>query len=135
MNGYLALIQVPSGAVPAVRAFWDLNRQIFDMKRAVGEDWRSAAQRAAQQLRACGSASYRGRDVGAAQAPALAHRGEAGEATLEERKVAALEAIADAARLWAVSEQTCSVALATKTSLKQLNRPEMDGEQEDEDVD
>ncbi|KAI8399962.1 hypothetical protein FOFC_18781, partial [Fusarium oxysporum] len=49
-------------------------------------------QRAAQQLRACS----------AAPAPALAPRGEADEKTLEERKVAALEAIAEAARLWTV---------------------------------
>ncbi|KAM6505358.1 hypothetical protein FSOLCH5_014582 [Fusarium solani] len=81
---------VPAGAVATVRAFWELNRQIDDMSEDPGDAWRSAAQRAAQQLRACS----------AAPAPALAPRGEADEKTLEERKVAALEAIAEAARLW-----------------------------------
>ncbi|SCO92697.1 uncharacterized protein FRV6_16825 [Fusarium oxysporum] len=81
---------VPPGAVAAVRAFWELNRQIDDMNEDPGDAWRSAAQRAAQQLRACS----------AAPAPALAPRGEADGKTLEERKVAALEAIAEAARLW-----------------------------------
>ncbi|EGU73462.1 hypothetical protein FOXB_16028 [Fusarium oxysporum f. sp. conglutinans Fo5176] len=63
-------------------------------------------QRAAQQLRACS----------AAPAPALAPRGEADEKTLEERKVAALEAIAEAARLWT-----------------QLNKPDEESVEEDED--
>ncbi|KAI7772508.1 hypothetical protein LZL87_014322 [Fusarium oxysporum] len=81
---------VPPGAVAAVRAFWELNRQIDDMNEDPCDAWRSAAQRAAQQLRACS----------AAPAPALAPRGEADGKTLEERKVAALEAIAEAARLW-----------------------------------
>ncbi|KAI3571298.1 hypothetical protein IWW34DRAFT_639598 [Fusarium oxysporum f. sp. albedinis] len=81
---------VPPGAVAAVRAFWELNRQIDDMNEDPCNAWRSAAQRAAQQLRACS----------AAPAPALAPRGEADGKTLEERKVAALEAIAEAARLW-----------------------------------
>ncbi|KAI3570739.1 hypothetical protein IWW34DRAFT_812244 [Fusarium oxysporum f. sp. albedinis] len=67
---------VPPGAVAAVRAFWELNRQIDDMNEDPCDAWRSAAQRAAQQLRACS----------AAPAPALAPR--------------ALEAIAEAARLW-----------------------------------
>ena len=77
-----------------MRAFWELNRQIDDMSEDPGDAWRSAAQRAAQQLRACS----------AAPAPALAPRGEADEKTLEQRKVAALEGIAEAARLWTVGE-------------------------------
>jgi hypothetical protein len=72
-----------------VRAFWGLNRQIDDMNGDPGDAWRSAAQRAAQQLRACGAAADRGPEM-----------------TLEERKVVALEAMADAARLWTVSGST-----------------------------
>ncbi|KAK2670238.1 hypothetical protein RAB80_014375 [Fusarium oxysporum f. sp. vasinfectum] len=63
---------VPPGAVAAVRAFWELNRQIDDMNEDPCDAWRSAAQRAAQQLRACS----------AAPAPALAPRGEADGKTL-----------------------------------------------------
>ncbi|KAI3572375.1 hypothetical protein IWW34DRAFT_764383 [Fusarium oxysporum f. sp. albedinis] len=71
---------VPPGAVAAVRAFWELNGQIDDMNEDPGDAWRSTAQRAAQQLRACS----------AAPAPALAPRGEADGKTLEERKVASV---------------------------------------------
>ncbi|KAJ3454517.1 hypothetical protein MRS44_013117 [Fusarium solani] len=59
-----------------MRAFWELNRQINDMSEDPGDAWRSAAQRAAQQLRA----------YSAAPAPALAPRGKADEKTLEEQK-------------------------------------------------
>ncbi|KAL6406018.1 hypothetical protein AUP68_10576 [Ilyonectria robusta] len=91
---------VPTGAVAAVRAFWELNRQIDDANKDPGDGWRSAAQRAAQQLRGCGAAINHSPAAAQACAPALAPRGEAGEMTLEERKVAALEVIAEAARLW-----------------------------------
>ena len=85
-----------------MRAFWELNRQI-DLTNADPNDaWRSAAQRAAQQLRACSAAPSP--VVPASAPPALAARDEAAEKTLEERKAAALETIADVARLWMVSE-------------------------------
>ncbi|KAH8656770.1 hypothetical protein BGZ61DRAFT_540865 [Ilyonectria robusta] len=47
---------VPAGAVSAVRAFWELNRLIDDVNKDPDDAWHSAAQRAAQQLRACGAA-------------------------------------------------------------------------------
>ncbi|KAH6881075.1 hypothetical protein B0T10DRAFT_411258 [Thelonectria olida] len=109
---------VPTGAVAAVRAFWELNRQIDDANKDPGDGWRSAAQRAAQQLRACGAAVNHSPAGAQACAPALAPRGEAGEITLEERKVAALEVIAEAARLWT-----------------QLNKPDEEGRVEEEEED
>ncbi|KAH6952503.1 hypothetical protein BKA56DRAFT_504893, partial [Ilyonectria sp. MPI-CAGE-AT-0026] len=93
-------LYVPTDAVAAVRAFWELNRQIDDANKDPGDGWRSAAQRAAQQLRDCGAAINYSPAAAQACAPALAPRGEAGEITLEERKITALEVIAEAARLW-----------------------------------
>ncbi|KAH8654900.1 hypothetical protein BGZ61DRAFT_289695, partial [Ilyonectria robusta] len=73
-----------------------LNRQIDDLNKDTGNGWRSAAQRTAQQLHTCSAAV----EPSQARTPALAPRGKAGEMTLEERKVAVLEAITEAARLW-----------------------------------
>lgn len=101
------LSKVPAGAAFAVRAFWELNRLIDDINKDPDDAWHSAAQRAAQHLRACGAAD-RGPAAPLAHAPALARLGESAEPTLEERKVAALEAIAEAARLWTVSRSRCS---------------------------
>lgn len=93
--------QVPAGAVAAVRAFWQLNRQIKDTNGDPDDAWRTAAQNAAQQLRAFGAAPASGVVV---PALALASHSEAAEKTCEERKLLALETIAEAARLWIVSE-------------------------------
>ncbi|KAJ3453772.1 hypothetical protein MRS44_018404 [Fusarium solani] len=90
---------VPSGAIAAVRTFWELNRQIEDANIEPSDDWHSA-QRAAQQLRGCSASVERSPAVAQVHTPALAPRCEVGQMTLEERKVIALEAIAEAARLW-----------------------------------
>ncbi|EXU95783.1 hypothetical protein X797_011134 [Metarhizium robertsii] len=87
---------VPAGAVAAVRTFWRLNRQIKDTNGDPDDAWQTAAQNAAQQLRAFGVAAA----SGAVPALALASHGEAAEKTCEERKLLALETIAEAARLW-----------------------------------
>ncbi|KAF5132948.1 hypothetical protein E5D57_003570 [Metarhizium anisopliae] len=89
-------ITVPAGAVAAVRTFWRLNRQIKDTNGDPDDAWQTAAQNAAQQLRAFGVAAA----SGAVPALALASHGEAAEKTCEERKLLALETIAEAARLW-----------------------------------
>ncbi|KAF1731212.1 hypothetical protein CRV24_000286 [Beauveria bassiana] len=72
--------------------------------------WRNAAQYAAQQLRACGAAP----SAAALSVPAIASRAESPEKTFKERKTLALEALADAARLWI-----------------RLNKPESEGEGDD----
>ncbi|KAM3537767.1 hypothetical protein ARSEF1564_009322 [Beauveria bassiana] len=69
--------------------------------------WRNAAQYAAQQLRACGAAP----SAAALSVPAIASRADSPEKTFKERKTLALEALADAARLWI-----------------RLNKPESEGE-------
>lgn len=84
-----------------------MNRLIDDVNKDPDDTWHSAAQRAAQQLRACGAAD-RCPAAALAHSPALARLGESAEPTLEERKVAALEAIAEAARLWTVSRSRLS---------------------------
>lgn len=86
-----------------MRTFWVLNRQIEDANIEPSDDWRGAAQRAAQQFRACSASVEHSPAVAQVHTPALAPRGEVGQMTLEERKVVALEAIAEAARLWVVS--------------------------------
>ncbi|KAH7187315.1 hypothetical protein DER44DRAFT_845065 [Fusarium oxysporum] len=107
---------VPTEAQAAVRAFWDLNRQLSGTDEEPDEVWRGAAQRAAQQLRACGS--------GAAPppttrpAPALASFGEVAERSFEERKLIALETTAGAAQLWI-----------------RLNQPDEEGDDEGEEDD
>ncbi|KAI3573846.1 hypothetical protein IWW34DRAFT_128804 [Fusarium oxysporum f. sp. albedinis] len=107
---------VPTEAQAAVRAFWDLNRQLSGTDEEPDEVWRGAAQRAAQQLRACGS--------GAAPppttrpAPVLASFGEVAERSFEERKLIALETIAGAAQLWI-----------------RLNQPDEEGDDEGEEDD
>ncbi|EEY24032.1 predicted protein [Verticillium alfalfae VaMs.102] len=89
---------VPDVALAAVRAFWDLNRQLSGAHGEPDEAWRAAAQRAAQQLRACGSGAV---SPGTPRpAPALASFGEVASRSFEESKLIALETIADAARLW-----------------------------------
>ncbi|KAH6951114.1 hypothetical protein BKA56DRAFT_606079 [Ilyonectria sp. MPI-CAGE-AT-0026] len=92
---------VPVGALAAVRAFWELNRQLTRANADPDDIWRTAAQRAAQQLRACGSGAAPAAAPG--PAPALASCGEIAEKSLEERRIMALETIAEAARLWIVS--------------------------------
>ncbi|KAH8720271.1 hypothetical protein HC256_000669 [Beauveria bassiana] len=87
---------VPAGAVAAVRAFWRLNRQIRDTNGQPDDAWRNAAQYAAQQLRACSTIP----SAAALSVPAIASRADSPEKTFEERKTLALEALADAARLW-----------------------------------
>ncbi|GKT81107.1 hypothetical protein ColTof4_13530 [Colletotrichum tofieldiae] len=89
-------------AQAAVRAFWALNQQVSNADDDPGEAWRAAAQRAAQQLRACGNIAV----PPAVSRPvvALASFGEVPERSLEERKVIALETIAVAARLWVLSQ-------------------------------
>ncbi|KAH7110445.1 hypothetical protein EDB81DRAFT_672056 [Dactylonectria macrodidyma] len=88
---------VPVEAHAVVRAFWDLNR-LSGADDIPDEAWCAAAQRAAQQLRACGSGAVP--PATPRPAPALASFGEVAERSLEERKVIALETIAGAARLW-----------------------------------
>ncbi|KAM3541871.1 hypothetical protein ARSEF1564_005239 [Beauveria bassiana] len=77
---------------------------------APDDAWRNAAQYAAQQLRACGAAP----SAAALSVPAIASRAESPEKTFKERKTLALEALADAARLWI-----------------RLNKPESEGEGDD----
>ncbi|KAH8720272.1 hypothetical protein HC256_000669 [Beauveria bassiana] len=89
-------VTVPAGAVAAVRAFWRLNRQIRDTNGQPDDAWRNAAQYAAQQLRACSTIP----SAAALSVPAIASRADSPEKTFEERKTLALEALADAARLW-----------------------------------
>ncbi|KID96595.1 hypothetical protein MAJ_07434, partial [Metarhizium majus ARSEF 297] len=90
---------VPAGAVAGVLAFWQLTRQIKDTNGDPDDAGRTAAQNAAQQLRAFGGAPA------SAVAPAVALASHGGAAkTCEERKLLALETIAEVARLWIVSE-------------------------------
>ncbi|KAM3452777.1 hypothetical protein MY8738_009054 [Beauveria namnaoensis] len=63
---------------------------------APDDAWRNAAQYAAQQLRACGAAP----SAAALSVPAVASRADSPEKSFKERKTLALEALADAARLW-----------------------------------
>lgn len=107
---------VPVGAHAAVRAFWDLNRQLSGANDDPDDAWSVAAQRAAQQLRAWGSGAAPPAAPG--PAPALASFGEVAEKSLEERKVMALETIAGAARLW--------------IQLSQPDDDDRDGEEEEE---
>lgn len=93
---------MPAGAIAAVRVFWRLNRQIRDTNGQPDDAWRNAAQYAAQQLRACGAAP----SAAALSVPAIASRADSPEKTFKERKTLALEALADAARLWIVSTFT-----------------------------
>ncbi|KFA56717.1 hypothetical protein S40293_11411 [Stachybotrys chartarum IBT 40293] len=97
---------VPVGALAAVRIFWMLNRQLNGANADPDDAWRTAAQRAAQQLRACGSGMALPAAPPAAPGPAppLASFGEVAEKSLEERKVMALETIAGAARLWVLNQ-------------------------------
>ncbi|UNI16749.1 hypothetical protein JDV02_003157 [Purpureocillium takamizusanense] len=88
---------VPHGAVAAVRTFWLLNRQIKETDGDPDDAWRAAAQRAAQELRAYSVAPHV-----PALPPALAaaSHGDDSERNYMERKILALETIAEAARLW-----------------------------------
>ncbi|EEU38480.1 uncharacterized protein NECHADRAFT_88566 [Fusarium vanettenii 77-13-4] len=104
---------VPVGAVGAVRVFWELNRQLKRANADADDAWRTAAQRASQQLRACGGGAALPATPG--PAPALASFGEIAEKSPEERKIMALETIAEAARLWI------------------LNKPDEEEEEEEED--
>ncbi|KAH7114607.1 hypothetical protein EDB81DRAFT_893068 [Dactylonectria macrodidyma] len=87
------ILVLPAGT--AQRTVTRVGQSLLDPDEA----WHSAAQLAAQQLRAC-VATDRGPAAALAHAPALTRLSESAEPTLEERKVAALEAIAEAARLW-----------------------------------
>ncbi|KID81386.1 hypothetical protein MGU_11256 [Metarhizium guizhouense ARSEF 977] len=112
---------VPPGARAAVRAFWDLNRQLCGANDHPDDFWRAAAQRAAQQLRAWGNGAAS--PAIPAQVPALASFGEVAEKGLEERKVIALETIAEA------------LAEAVKLWIQLNQRDEEEEEDEDEDED
>ncbi|KAJ3455041.1 hypothetical protein MRS44_013641 [Fusarium solani] len=100
-------------------ACWDCAKNAHTckpLKRANADPddaWRTAAQRASQQLRACGSGAALPATPG--PAPALASFGEIAEKSPEERKIMALETIAEAARLWI------------------LNKPDEEEEEEEED--
>ncbi|KAF5133815.1 hypothetical protein E5D57_004442 [Metarhizium anisopliae] len=100
-------ITVPLGARAAVRAFWDLNRQLCGADVHPDDPWRAAAQRAAQQLRAWGNGVAS--PAIPAQVPALASFGEVAEKGLEERKVIALEtiaeALAEAVKFWILTQR------------------------------
>ena len=82
-----------------------MNRRRSDADDDPDGAWRTAAQRAAQQLRAWGNGAAS--PATPAQVPALASFGEVAEKGLEERKVIALEtiaeAVAEAVKLWIVS--------------------------------
>lgn len=91
---------VPAEAVAVVRAFWELNRQMNAADNEPDDDWRAAAQRAAQQLRACSASAECSLSVPQIRPPALARYNEVDEMTPEERKIIALEAIAEAVRIW-----------------------------------
>lgn len=99
-------LQVPQGAVAAVRTFWRLNREIREASSDPDDAWRAAAQRAAQELRA-----YSAAPQVPALPPALAapSYGDGVERTYKERKILALETIAEAARRWIVSSLSRSV--------------------------
>ncbi|EWZ28001.1 uncharacterized protein FOBCDRAFT_251695 [Fusarium oxysporum Fo47] len=92
----------PSRAISAARIFRELHRQAQDTNIESSDDWGCAAHREAQQLRGCSTGVKR--SPAATQvytpAPAPAPHSKVGEMTIEERKVVALEAIAEAARLW-----------------------------------
>ncbi|KAK1702949.1 uncharacterized protein BDZ83DRAFT_645130 [Colletotrichum acutatum] len=104
---------VPAEAHAAVRAFWALNQQLSNGDGDPDEVWRSAGQRALQQLRACGN-------IGVSPpmplpVASLASFGETTEKSLEERKTMALETIALAARLWVVSLNRSEMQMRTLT--------------------
>lgn len=94
-------LQVPIGAVAAVRAFWQLNKQLKLAEEDPSDAWSKAAQQAAQQMRACGPG---------AAAPSAAS-GPLHVLAPEKRKLLALETIAEAARLWTVSSESSSLIL------------------------
>ncbi|KAM6513213.1 hypothetical protein FALCPG4_015670 [Fusarium falciforme] len=73
-----------------------------DAMEEAKEEAKTAAQRAAQQLRACGSGAALPATPGLA--PVLASFGEIAEKSPEERKIMALETIAEAARLWILNK-------------------------------
>ncbi|KAM3537763.1 hypothetical protein ARSEF1564_009318, partial [Beauveria bassiana] len=102
---------VPAGAIAAVHVFWRLNRQIRDTNGQPDDAWRNAAQYAAQQLRACGAAP----SAAALSVPAIASRADSPEKTFKERKTLALEALADAARLWIVN-MAAAIPLLLRTA-------------------
>ncbi|KAH7010579.1 uncharacterized protein B0I36DRAFT_57304 [Microdochium trichocladiopsis] len=76
---------VPDAALAAVRAFWDLNRRLSGADEEPDDAWRAAAQRAAQQLRACGSGAVP--PATPRPAPALASFGEVAERSFKERSL------------------------------------------------
>ncbi|KAM6513830.1 hypothetical protein FALCPG4_015043 [Fusarium falciforme] len=100
-------------------SFWELNRQLKRANADPDDAWRTAAQRASQQLRACGSGAALPATPG--PAPALASFGEIAEKSPEERKIMALETIAEAARLWIVSgiKSSNTFSLLTRRSAAQ----------------
>ncbi|KAL9572142.1 hypothetical protein ACKAV7_003720 [Fusarium commune] len=90
----------PPGAISAVRLFWELNRQTEDANIEPSDDWSYTTHRAAQQLRGCSAVVERSPAAALVHTPALTPPSKVGQMTIEERKVVALEAIAEAARLW-----------------------------------
>ncbi|KAG7422005.1 hypothetical protein Forpe1208_v000012 [Fusarium oxysporum f. sp. rapae] len=89
----------PSKAISAARIFRELHRQAQDANIESSDDWSGAAQ----QLSGCSASAERSPAAAQDHTPALAPRSKVGQMTIEERKVVALEAIAEAARFWIVS--------------------------------
>lgn len=81
-----------------MRVFWQLNKQLKLAQEEPNDAWSQAAQQAAQQMRACGPGA-------AASSAAL---GPLHVLPPDERKLLALETIAEAARLWIVSSPTAA---------------------------
>ncbi|KAJ6436541.1 hypothetical protein O9K51_10907 [Purpureocillium lavendulum] len=86
----------------SIRSFWRLNREIREASSDPDDAWRAAAQRVAQELRA-----YSAAPQAPALPPALAapSYGDGVERTYKERKILALETIAEAARLWIILDE------------------------------
>ncbi|KAL5611329.1 hypothetical protein FOBRF1_007446 [Fusarium oxysporum] len=93
----------PSRAISAARIFRELHRQAQDANIESSDDWSGAAHGAAQQLSGCSASAEHSPAAAQDHTPALAPRSKVGQMTIEERKVVALEAIAEAARFWVVS--------------------------------
>ncbi|KAH7180251.1 hypothetical protein DER46DRAFT_640453 [Fusarium sp. MPI-SDFR-AT-0072] len=79
----------PSRAISAARIFRELHRQAQDANIESSDDWSG-----------CSASAERSPAAAQDHTPALAPRSKVGQMTIEERKVVALEAIAEAARFW-----------------------------------
>ncbi|KAK2685965.1 hypothetical protein QWA68_016080 [Fusarium oxysporum] len=90
----------PSRAISLARIFRELHQQAQDANIESSDDWNCAAHREIQQLRGCNTGIKCSPAAAQIYTPAPAPRSKAGEMTIEERKVVALEAIDETARLW-----------------------------------